>query len=64
MTNAFLSYGRNEATGQQFVYNIRTQSLQPGQAKPGAGSGDGRVRFVIHPDKPVTTALQDKEKKP
>ena len=53
-TNAFLSYGRNEVTGQQFVYNIRTQSLQQGQAKPGANIGDGRVRFVIHPDKPVT----------
>ena len=35
-TDAFLSYGRNEATGQQFVYNIRKQSLEPGQAKPGA----------------------------
>ena len=59
-TNAFLSYGRNEVTGQQFVYNIRTQSLQQGQAKPGASIGDGRVRFVIQPDKPVT--LPDKEK--
>lgn len=57
-TNAFLSYGRNEVTGQQFVYNIRTQSLQG--AKSGASVGDGRVRFVIQPDKPVT--LPDKEK--
>jgi len=63
-TNAFLSYGRNEATGQQFVYNIRAQSLQPGQAKPGANSGNDRVRFVIHPDKPVTLPDKDKEKKP
>jgi lipopolysaccharide transport protein LptA len=65
-TNAFLSYGRNEATGQQFVYNIRTQSLQPGQAKPGTKTGDGRVRFVINPDKPLTlpTRTKDKEKKP
>ena len=62
-TNAFLSYGRNEVTGQQFVYNIRTQSLQ-GQAKTGASIGDGRVRFVIHPDKPVTLPDNDKEKKP
>src|SRR6187549_3936909 len=60
-TNAFLSYGRNEATGQQFVYNIRKQSLEPGQAKPGASIGNGRVRFVIHPDKPVTPP--DKNKK-
>ena len=63
-TNAFLSYGRNEATGQQFVYNIRTQSLQQGQAKPGTNIGDGRVRFVIHPDKPVTLPDKNKEKKP
>ena len=63
-TDAFLSYGRNEATGQQFVYNIRTQSLQQGQAKPGANIGDGRVRFVIHPDKPVTLPDKDKEQKP
>ena len=61
-TNAFLSYGRTEATGQQFVYNIRTQSLQQGQAKSGTNTGDGRVRFVIHPDKPVTLPDKDKEK--
>lgn len=59
-TNAFLSYGRNEVTGQQFVYNIRTQSLQG--AKPGANIGDGRVRFVIQPDKPVTLPDKEKEK--
>ena len=35
MTDACLSDGRNEITGQQLVYNIRTQSVQ-GQAKPGA----------------------------
>jgi lipopolysaccharide transport protein LptA len=67
-TNAFLSYGRNEVTGQQIVYNIRSQSLQQGQAKPGTNIGDGRVRFVIHPDKPVTLPQKDdnkgKEKKP
>jgi lipopolysaccharide transport protein LptA len=67
-TNAFLSYGRNEATGQQFVWNMRTQSLQPGQAKPGTNTGDGRVRFVINPDKPLTLPQKDdnkdKEKKP
>jgi lipopolysaccharide transport protein LptA len=65
-TNAFLSYGRNELTSQQIVYNIRTQSLQQGQAKAGTNIGDGRVRFVIHPDKPVTLPDKDKvkEKKP
>jgi len=61
-TNAFLSYGRSEVTGQQFAYNIRTQSLQQGQAKPGTRSGDGRVRFVIQPDKPVTLPDKEKEK--
>jgi lipopolysaccharide transport protein LptA len=60
-TNAFLSYGRNEATGQQFVYNIRTQSLQ-NPAKPGVKIGDGRVRFVIRPDKPATLPEKEKEK--
>jgi lipopolysaccharide transport protein LptA len=63
-TNAYLSYGSNEATGQKFTYNIRTQSLEPGQVKPGASTGDGRVRFVIRPDKPVTLPDKDKEKKP
>jgi hypothetical protein len=42
--------------------------LQQGQAKPGTNIGDGRVRFVIHPDKPVTLPQKDdnkgKEKKP
>jgi lipopolysaccharide transport protein LptA len=63
-TNALLSYGRNEISGQQFAYNIRTQSVQ-GQTKPGAaGSGDGRVRIVIQPDKPITMPDKMKEKKP
>ena len=63
-TNAKLSYGRNEFTGQQLVYNIRTQSVGP--AKPGTDAGDGRVRIVIQPDKPpqITTPDKDKEKKP
>jgi lipopolysaccharide transport protein LptA len=67
-TNAWLSYGRNEITGQQLVYNIRTQSVQGQQAKPGANTGDGRVRIVIQPDKPLTLPQKDdnkdKEKKP
>jgi lipopolysaccharide transport protein LptA len=57
-TNAKLTYGRNEITGQQLVYNIRTQSVQ-GQ-KAGAASGDGRVRIVIQPDKPPKIATPDK----
>jgi lipopolysaccharide export system protein LptA len=63
-TNAKLTYGRNEITGQQLVYNIRTQSVQ-GQ-KPGATSGDGRVRIVIQPDKPAQITVPDKDtgKKP
>ncbi len=56
-TNAKLTYGRNEITGQQLVYNIRTQSVQ-GQVKPGTASGNDRVRIVIQPDKPP------QEKKP
>jgi lipopolysaccharide transport protein LptA len=63
--NAWLSYGRNEITAQQLVYNIRTQSVQ-GQTRAGTARGDGRVRIVIQPDKPpeITTPGQDKEKKP
>jgi hypothetical protein len=30
--------------------------------KPGANTGDGRVRFVIRPDKPVTLPDKEKEK--
>jgi len=60
-TNAWLSYGRNEITGQQLVYNIRTQSVQ-GQTKSGAGKGDGRIRLVIQPDKPPQLPAPPKEK--
>jgi len=65
ITNAWLSYGRNEITGQQLVYNIRTQSVQ-GQTKQGKGSGDGRIRLVIQPDKPpqLPVPQKEKEKKP
>jgi len=60
-TDAWLSYGRNEITGQQLVYNIRTQSVQ-GQG----ASGDGRIRIVIQPDKApqITAPGKEKEKKP
>ena len=63
-TNALLSYGRNEVTGQQLVYNIRTQSLQ-GQTKS-AQHGTDRIRLVIQPDKPtqISAPDKDKEKKP
>jgi lipopolysaccharide export system protein LptA len=63
-TNAKLTYGRNEITGQQLVYNIRTQSGGP--AKPGTATGDGRVRIVIQPDKPpqIPAPDKDEEKKP
>jgi lipopolysaccharide transport protein LptA len=61
-TNAFLSYGRNEVTSQQIVYNIRTQKLQQGQKAPGTNTGDDRVRFVIHPDKPAALPDKDKDK--
>ena len=59
-TNAWLSYGRNEVTGQKFVWNIRTQSLEP-QKKSGA-AGNDRIRFVIQPDKPTQVSTPEKEK--
>jgi lipopolysaccharide transport protein LptA len=63
-TNAKLTYGRNEITGQQLVWNIRTQSLEP-QKRPDASSGNGRIRFVIQPDKPpeVPKPEEESEKK-
>jgi lipopolysaccharide transport protein LptA len=61
-TDAWLSYGRNEITGQQLVYNIRAQGMQP-QTKPDKGSGTGRIRVVIQPDKPPQLPTPDKEKK-
>ena len=63
-TDAFLSYGRNEATGQQFVYNIRSQSVQA--RKPDSAGGNDRIRVVIQPDKPpqISSPDKDKEKKP
>jgi len=45
--DAWLSVGCNEITGNQLVYNIKTQSLQ-GQDN-GAATPGGRVRFVIQP---------------
>jgi lipopolysaccharide transport protein LptA len=60
-TGAWLSYGRNEITGQQLTYNIRTQSVQGQSVTMKEGS---RMRIVIQPDKPPTTPEPDKEKKP
>ena len=60
-TNAWLSYGRNEITGQQLVYNIRAQGMQP-QTKPDKGTGTGRIRVVIQPDKPPQLPSPDKDK--
>jgi lipopolysaccharide transport protein LptA len=64
-TDAWISYGRNEITGQQFAYNIRTQTME-GQPKADASTGTGRIRFVIKPDKPtqITAPDENKEKKP
>jgi lipopolysaccharide export system protein LptA len=57
--NAWLSDGRNEISGPQLVYNVKTQSVQgQGRLDPGK-AGDDRIRIVIQPrDK------DDKEKKP
>ena len=49
LNNAWLSHGRNEMTGPQLVYNIKTQSVQ-GRGKPNTGKpGDDRIRIVIQP---------------
>jgi lipopolysaccharide transport protein LptA len=50
-TNAWLSDGRNEISGQKLVYNIRSQSVQ-GQARPNTTGGNDRIRIVIQPQKP------------
>lgn len=64
LTNdAWLSDGRNEISGQQLVYNIRSQSVK-GQSKPGADGGTGRVRIVIQPGKPPSAPVPVDEKKP
>jgi lipopolysaccharide export system protein LptA len=55
-TDAWLSDGRNEISGQQLVYNIRSQSVQ-GQTSPASGgNGDGRVRIVIQPRTPAESS--------
>ena len=49
LNNAWLSHGRNEMTGPQLVYNIKTQSVQ-GRGKTNTGKpGDDRIRIVIQP---------------
>jgi lipopolysaccharide transport protein LptA len=59
--NAWLSDGRNEISGPQLVYNVKTQSVQ-GQGKVAAGKpGTDRIRIVIQPRKPGEKA---EEKKP
>ena len=61
--DAWLSDGRNEISGQQLVYNIRTQSVV-GQAKPRAdGTDPDRVRIVIQPREPGEKAAPPKEDK-
>ena len=57
--------GRNEISGQQLVYNIRTQSFNAKPRPSGGAGGSGRVRIVIQPGKPTTiTPDKEKEKKP
>ena len=61
--NAWLSDGCNQITGQELVYNIKTQSVQ-GQSRPAQGS-DGRIRITIQPksasDTPCATAAAEKK---
>jgi lipopolysaccharide transport protein LptA len=46
--DAWLTFGCNEITGQQFAYNLKTQSFQ-GQDQQPAGTRIGRVTFTIQP---------------
>jgi lipopolysaccharide transport protein LptA len=46
--NAWLSDGCNEITARQLAYNIKAQSVVPGEAGSTA-DGTGRARFVIQP---------------
>jgi lipopolysaccharide transport protein LptA len=63
-TDAWLSDGRNELTGPQLVYNIRTQSFV-GQARPSSGTGDDRrFRLVIPQREPGEKAPPKEEKQP
>lgn len=62
--NAWLSHGRNEMTGPQLVYNIKTQSVQ-GRGRTTGQSGDDRIRIVIQPREPRDTREpEDEEKQP
>jgi lipopolysaccharide transport protein LptA len=62
-TDAWLAFGQNELSGQQLVYNIRTQSVQGQKASPG-NPDKSRIKLVIQPAKPPETPAADKEKKP
>jgi lipopolysaccharide transport protein LptA len=61
-SNAWLSDGRNEISGQKLVYNIRSQSVQ-GQARATPSGGNDRIRIVIQPQKPGEEPKKP-EKKP
>jgi lipopolysaccharide transport protein LptA len=63
-SSAWLTDGRNEISGQQLVYNIRTQSVQGHSKSSSEGASTGRVRIVIQPGKPPAVTAPDKEKKP
>jgi lipopolysaccharide export system protein LptA len=47
--DAWLSYGRNELSGQQLVYNIKTQSVQGQARNTPVKTGNDRIRIVIQP---------------
>jgi lipopolysaccharide transport protein LptA len=65
LKDAWLSDGRNEISGQQLVYNIRTQSVKGQRQTSGSAGSTGRVRIVIQPGKPTTiTPEKELEKKP
>ena len=61
---AQLSDGCNEISGEQLVYNIRTQSVQAQSVPAAGGNGDGRVRITIQPESPSGKPCAAPMKKP
>jgi lipopolysaccharide transport protein LptA len=61
--NAWLSDGCNQITGQELVYNIKTQSVQ-GQSRP-TQSGNDRITITIQPksasDSPCAKPVSEKK---
>jgi lipopolysaccharide transport protein LptA len=65
-TNAWLSDGCNEITGQQLVYNINQQRVEGQSRTNTTQTGDGRIRITIQPKTEAGSPCSKKapEKKP